>query len=160
MTEQEMKKNFLPKKGNYRGLIVYQKAECIYDITFFFAHHFFVKQKTRIAELETENATLKARIAELEQKLKKLIGPMGLIGLIGLIGPIGLIGRMGLMGLMGLISLMTACSSGGGDDAVAPAPTPVTEVAISFGGNESQEVAVNNGTNRTNRTNGAYGRHE
>ena len=55
---------------------------------------------------------------------------------------------------------MTACSSGGGDDAVAPAPTPVTEVAISFGGNESQEVAVNNGTNRTNGAygaNGAYG---
>lgn len=302
MTEQEMKKTFLPKKGNYRGLIVYQKAECIYDITFFFAHHFFVErkdrtidqvvqaarsgkqniaegcaaastsaetelkllgvarasmqetlldfedylrtrhleqwalddprtkqtqefckkhnspadytkgidkrspealcniaitlihqfdnmmgklldrlqkdfveeggirermtaarlgyrneQKTRIAELETENATLKARIAELEQKLKKLIGPMGLIGLISLIGHIGLIGRMSLMGLMGLISLgLTACSSGGGDDAVAPAPTPVTEVAISFGGNESQEVAVNNGTNRSG-ANGAYG---
>ena len=297
---------FLPKKGNYRGLIVYQKAECIYDITFFFAHHFFVErkdrtidqvvqaarsgkqniaegcaaastsaetelkllgvarasmqetlldfedylrtrhleqwalddprtkqtqefckkhnspadytkgidkrspealcniaitlihqfdnmmgklldrlqkdfveeggirermtaarlgyrneQKTRIAELETENATLKARIAELEQKLKKLIGPMGLIGLISLMGHIGLIGRMGLMGLMGLISLgLTACSSGGGDDAVAPAPTPVTEVAISFGGNESQEVAVNNGTNRSgaNRAYGPYRR--
>ena len=26
---------FLPKKGNYRGLLVYQKAECIYDITYF-----------------------------------------------------------------------------------------------------------------------------
>ena len=82
---------------------------------------------------------------------------MGLIGLISLMGHIGLIGRMGLMGLMGLISLgLTACSSGGGDDAVAPAPTPVTEVAISFGGNESQEVAVNNGTNRAG-ANGAYG---
>lgn len=161
MTEQKTNMTFLPKKGNYRGLIVYQKAECIYDITFFFAHHFFVErmtaarlgyrneQKTRIAELETENRTLKARIAELEQKLRKLIGPMGLIGLIG---PIG---RMGLMRLMGLISLgLTACSSDGGDDAVAPAPTPVTEVAISFSGSESQEVAVNNGTNRAN---GAYG---
>ena len=80
------------------------------------------------------------------------------MGLIGPIGLIGLIGRMGLMGLMGLISLgLTACSSGGGDDAVAPAPTPVTEVAISFGGNESQEVAVNNGTNRANGANGANG---
>ena len=38
---------FLPKKGNYRGLIVYQKAECIYDITFFFAHHYFVERKDR-----------------------------------------------------------------------------------------------------------------
>ena len=33
-----MKKNFLPQKGNYRGLFVYQKAKCIYGITFFFAH--------------------------------------------------------------------------------------------------------------------------
>lgn len=285
MTEQKTNMTFLPKKGNYRGLIVYQKAECIYDITFFFAHHFFVErkdrtidqvvqaarsgkqniaegcaaastsaetelkllgvarasmqetlldfedylrtrhleqwalddprtkqtqefckkhnspadytkdidkrspealcniaitlihqfdnmmgklldrlqkdfveeggirermtaarlgyrneQKARIAELEAENSTLKARVAALEQKLKKLIGPMGLIG---------------LMGLMGLISLgLVACSSGGGDDAVAPAPTPVTEVAISFGGNESQEVDVSNGTNGAN---GAYG---
>lgn len=146
MTEQKTNMTFLPKKGNYRGLIVYQKAECIYDITFFFAHHFFVEQKTRIAELEAENSTLKARVAALEQKLKKLIGPMGLIGLIG---PIG---------LMGLISLgLVACSSGGGDDAVAPAPTPVTEVAISFGGNESQEVDVSNGTNGANGAYGPYG---
>ena len=111
------------------------------------------EQKARIAELETENATLKARIAELEQKLKKLIGSMGVVGLIGLMG------RMGLMGLMGLISLgLVACSSGGGDDAVAPAPTPVTEVAISFGGNESQEVDVSNGTNRANGVYGPYRR--
>ena len=38
---------FLPKKGNYRGLLVYQKAECLYDITFFFAHHYFVERKDR-----------------------------------------------------------------------------------------------------------------
>ncbi len=31
-----MPKTFLPKKGNYRNLIVYQKTECIYDITFYF----------------------------------------------------------------------------------------------------------------------------
>ena len=80
---------FLPKKGNYRGLIVYKKAECIYDITFYFAHHYFVErmtaarlgyrsdQKTRIAELEAEiaalkaeNTALKARIAELEAQQK------------------------------------------------------------------------------------------
>ena len=41
---------FLPKKGNYRGLIVYQKAECIYDITFFFAHHYFVERKDRTSD--------------------------------------------------------------------------------------------------------------
>ena len=27
-----MNSEFLPQKGNYKKLIVYQKAECIYDI--------------------------------------------------------------------------------------------------------------------------------
>lgn len=275
---------FLPKKGNYRGLLVYQKAECIYDITFYFAHHYFVErkdrtidqvvqaarsakqniaegcaaastsaeteikligvarasmketledfkdylrtrrleewakddprtrqtqeyckkhnrpedymkdiekrspealcniaitlicqydvmmgrlldrlqkdfvekggireqmtaarlgyrndQKARIAELEAENAGLKSRIAELEQKLKKLIGPMSLIGPIGLIGLRGLIGLMSLIGLMGLMS----CSSSSDDAVDNNPPAPVlTEVAISFSGSESQEDAV------------------
>jgi hypothetical protein len=30
-------KPFLAKKGNYNGLIVYKKAECIFDITFYFS---------------------------------------------------------------------------------------------------------------------------
>lgn len=34
---------FLPQRGNYRNLIVYQKSECIYDITFFFAHKYLGK---------------------------------------------------------------------------------------------------------------------
>lgn len=38
---------FLPKKGNYRNLLVFKKAECLYDITFFFAHHYFVERKDR-----------------------------------------------------------------------------------------------------------------
>lgn len=277
---------FLPKKGNYRGLLVYQKAECIYDITFYFAHHYFVErkdrtidqvvqaarsakqniaegcaaastsaeteikligvarasmketledfkdylrtrrleewakddprtrqtqeyckkhnrpedymkdiekrspealcniaitlicqydvmmgrlldrlqkdfvekggireqmtaarlgyrndQKARIAELEAENAGLKSRIAELEQKLKKLIGPMSLIGPIGLIGLRGLIGLMSLIGLMGLMS----CSSSSDDEGETTSPAleqaPVEE-AITFSGSESQEDAV------------------
>lgn len=293
-------KTFLPKKGNYRGLIVYQKAECIYDITFYFAHHYFVErkdrtidqvvqaarsakqniaegcaaastsaeteikligvarasmketledfkdylrtrhleewslddprthqtqefckkhnrpedytkdiekrspealcniaitlicqydvmmgrlldrlqkdfvekggireqmtaarlgyrneQKARIAELEAENAGLKARIAELERKVKELMGPMGLIGLIGPIGLMGLIRLMGLIGLMGLVS----CSSSSEDAVDNNPPAPVlTEVAISFSGSESQEEAVSNGgSNRANKTNRAYG---
>ena len=293
-------KTFLPKKGNYRGLIVYQKAECIYDITFYFAHHYFVErkdrtidqvvqaarsakqniaegcaaastsaeteikligvarasmketledfkdylrtrhleewslddprthqtqefckkhnrpedytkdiekrspetlcniaitlicqydvmmgrlldrlqkdfvekggireqmtaarlgyrneQKARIAELEAENAGLKARIAELERKVKELMGPMGLIGLIGPIGLMGLIRLMGLIGLMGLVS----CSSSSDDAMGNDSPTPTkTEVAISFSGSESQEEAVSNGgSNRANKTNRAYG---
>lgn len=294
-------KTFLPKKGNYRGLLVYQKAECIYDITFYFAHHYFVErkdrtidqvvqaarsakqniaegcaaastsaeteikligvarasmretledfkdylrtrhleewakddprthqtqeyckkhnrpedytkdiekrspealcniaitlicqydvmmgrlldrlqkdfvenggireqmtaarlgfrndQKARIAELEAENAGLKARIAELEQKVKKLMGPMGLIGLIGPIGLMGLIRLMGLIGLMGLAS----CSSSS-DEAAEEPQTPVqTLVPISFSGSESQEEAVSNGgSNRAaTRANRAAGK--
>ena len=33
-----MPDTFLPPKGNYRALIAFQKAQCIYDITFYFAH--------------------------------------------------------------------------------------------------------------------------
>ena len=33
-----MDSKFLRQKGNYRDLIAFQKAECIYDITYYFAH--------------------------------------------------------------------------------------------------------------------------
>lgn len=35
-----MTNTFLRQKGNYRDLIAFQKAECIYDITFYFAHKY------------------------------------------------------------------------------------------------------------------------
>ncbi|MDE6285575.1 MAG: four helix bundle suffix domain-containing protein [Muribaculaceae bacterium] len=35
-----MAQQFLKQKGNYRDLIAFQKAECIYDITYYFAHKF------------------------------------------------------------------------------------------------------------------------
>jgi len=55
----------LPKKGNYRGLIVYQKAECIYDITFYFAHHYFVERKDRTIDQVVQAARSgKQNIAE------------------------------------------------------------------------------------------------
>ena len=58
-------KTFLPKKGNYRGLIVYQKAECIYDITFYFAHHYFVERKDRTIDQVVQAArSAKQNIAE------------------------------------------------------------------------------------------------
>ena len=58
-------KTFLPKKGNYRGLIVYQKAECIYDITFYFAHHYFVERKDRTIDQVVQAARSgKQNIAE------------------------------------------------------------------------------------------------
>lgn len=40
-------KPFLPKKGNYRNLLVFKKAECLYDITYYFANHYFVARKDR-----------------------------------------------------------------------------------------------------------------
>lgn len=35
-----MPQHFLPLKGNYRNLIAFQKAECIYDITYYFANKY------------------------------------------------------------------------------------------------------------------------
>ena len=35
-----MESRFLKQKGNYRDLIAFQKAECIYDITYYFAHKY------------------------------------------------------------------------------------------------------------------------
>ena len=56
---------FLPKKGNYRGLIVYQKAECIYDITFYFAHTYMVERKDRTVDQMVQSARSgKQNIAE------------------------------------------------------------------------------------------------
>lgn len=57
-------KSFLPPKGNYRGLIVYQKAECIYDITFYFAHHFLEKGDRTIDQMVQAARSGKQNIAE------------------------------------------------------------------------------------------------
>ena len=58
-------RTFLPKKGNYRGLLVYQKAECLYDITFYFAHHYFVERKDRTIDQVVQAARSgKQNIAE------------------------------------------------------------------------------------------------
>ena len=38
-----MANTFLPQKGNFRKLIAFQKAECIYDITYYFAHTYLQK---------------------------------------------------------------------------------------------------------------------
>ena len=43
---------FLKPKGNYRNLIAFQKAECIYDITYYFAHKYFAKgDEDRVMDL-------------------------------------------------------------------------------------------------------------
>ena len=56
---------FLPKKGNYRGLLVYQKAECLFDITYYFAHQYMVERKDRTVDQMVQAARSgKQNIAE------------------------------------------------------------------------------------------------
>lgn len=57
-------KSFLPQKGNYRDLLVFQKAECIYDVTFFFAHHFLEKGDRTIDQMVQAARSGKQNIAE------------------------------------------------------------------------------------------------
>lgn len=57
-------KTFLPQKGNYKGLIVYQKAECIYDITYYFAHHFLTAGDRTIDQMVQAARSGKQNIAE------------------------------------------------------------------------------------------------
>ena len=57
-------KSFIPLRGNYRSLIVYQKAECIYDVTFFFAHRFLSKGDRTIDQMIQAARSGKQNIAE------------------------------------------------------------------------------------------------
>ena len=59
-----MSNNFLPQKGNYRRLIVYQKAECIYDITFYFAHNHLQKGDRTVDQMVQAARSGKQNIAE------------------------------------------------------------------------------------------------
>lgn len=86
--------------------------------------------------------------------------------LMGLMRPIRLMGPMRLMGLMGLIGLMGLMGCSGGEDATGQTPTTpptpttptITETAITFSGQQSEEQAVSRGANRTNEANGPYSR--
>lgn len=58
-------RSFIAQKGNYRGLIVFQKSECIYDITYYFAHHYLVEGKDRTVDQMVQAARSgKQNIAE------------------------------------------------------------------------------------------------
>jgi four helix bundle suffix protein len=57
-------KTFLPQRGHYRSLIVYQKAECIYDITHFFAHKFLEKGDRTVDQMIQAARSGKQNIAE------------------------------------------------------------------------------------------------
>ena len=55
---------FLPPQGNYKALIVYQKAECIYDITYYFAHQYLAKGDRTIDQMVQAARSGKQNIAE------------------------------------------------------------------------------------------------
>ena len=57
-------KAFLSQKGGYKGLIAYQKAECIYDITYYFAHHFLSAGDRTIDQMVQAARSGKQNIAE------------------------------------------------------------------------------------------------
>lgn len=57
-------KAFLPQKGNYRKLVVYQKAECIYDITYHFAHRFLAVGDRTIDQMVQAARSGKQNIVE------------------------------------------------------------------------------------------------
>lgn len=55
---------FLQQKGNFRNLIVYQKAECIFDITYYFANKFLSKGDRTIDQMIQAARSGKQNIAE------------------------------------------------------------------------------------------------
>ena len=55
---------FLPKKGNYKTLTAYKKAECIYDVTFFFTQNFLGKGDRTIDQMVQAARSGKQNIAE------------------------------------------------------------------------------------------------
>lgn len=54
----------MPLRGNYRNLIVYQKAECIYDITYCFVHRFLEKGDRTIDQMVQAARSGKQNIVE------------------------------------------------------------------------------------------------
>ena len=56
--------DFLPQRGNYRNLIAFQKAECLYDITYYFAHQYLAKGDRTIDQMIQAARSGKQNIAE------------------------------------------------------------------------------------------------
>lgn len=59
-----MPETFLPQKGNYRKLIVFQKAQCIYDITYYFAHTYLEKGDRTVDQMIQAARSGRQNIAE------------------------------------------------------------------------------------------------
>lgn len=59
-----MAQTFLQQKGNYRDLIVFQKTECIYDITYYFAHTYLKVNDRTIDQMIQAARSGRQNIAE------------------------------------------------------------------------------------------------
>lgn len=59
-----MPPDFLPLKGNYRNLIAFRKAECIYDITYYFAHKYLAKGDRTVDQMIQAARSGRQNIAE------------------------------------------------------------------------------------------------
>ena len=55
---------FIPQTNDYRSLKAYQKAECIYDVTYHFAHRFLEKGDRTIDQMVQAARSGKQNIAE------------------------------------------------------------------------------------------------
>lgn len=55
---------FLPQKGNFRDLIAFQKTQCIYDITYYFAHKYLNKGDRTIDQMIQAARSGRQNIAE------------------------------------------------------------------------------------------------
>ena len=55
---------FLPQRGKYRSLIAFQKSECIYDVTYHFAHRFLSIGDRTIDQMIQAARSGKQNIAE------------------------------------------------------------------------------------------------
>ena len=60
----EEDRNFLAQGNNYRTLKAFQKAECIYDVTFYFAHQFLKSGDRTIDQMIQAARSGKQNLAE------------------------------------------------------------------------------------------------
>lgn len=59
-----MAENFLPQKGNYQNLVVFQKTECIYDITYYFVKKYLSCSDRTVDQMLQAARSGKQNIAE------------------------------------------------------------------------------------------------
>lgn len=56
--------DFLKQKSSYRDLIAFRKAQCIYDVTYHFAHRFLAKGDRTVDQMVQAARSGKQNIAE------------------------------------------------------------------------------------------------